>query len=65
MVEGHRIGVINLQGRVFMKELIDCPFIQQNQFLTDLQTKTNIILVDFHAEATSEKMALSFILMAE
>lgn len=62
MVEGHRVGVINLQGRVFMKELIDCPFNKADAILAELHKKTNIILVDFHAEATSEKMALSFYL---
>lgn len=62
MVNGHRIGVINLQGRVFMKELIDCPFYKADEIVNRLREKTNIIVVDFHAEATSEKMALSFFL---
>jgi len=62
MVEGHRIGVINLQGRVFMKELIDCPFYKAETLVNQLKEKTNIILVDFHAEATSEKMAMAFCL---
>lgn len=62
MVEGHRVGVINLQGRVFMKELIDCPFYKADALVSKLQEKTNIIFIDFHAEATSEKMALSFFL---
>jgi metallophosphoesterase (TIGR00282 family) len=62
MVGQYRIGVINLQGRVFMRELIDCPFRTADSILTYLKDKTNIIFVDFHAEATSEKMALSFYL---
>jgi metallophosphoesterase (TIGR00282 family) len=62
MVGEHRIGVINLQGRVFMRELIDCPFRTADSLLLYLKDKTNIIFVDFHAEATSEKMALSFYL---
>jgi metallophosphoesterase (TIGR00282 family) len=62
MVNGHRIAVVNLQGRVFMRELIDCPFQTADAILTYLKDKTNIIFVDFHAEATSEKMALSFFL---
>jgi 2',3'-cyclic-nucleotide 2'-phosphodiesterase len=62
MVGEHRIGVINLQGRVFMRDLIDCPFRTADAILQTLKEKTNIILVDFHAEATSEKMALSFYL---
>jgi len=62
VVEGHRIGIVNLQGRVFMKELIDCPFYKADTIVEKLKEKTNIIFVDFHAEATSEKMALSFFL---
>jgi len=62
LVGSHRIGVINLQGRIFMRELADCPFRTADSILTYLQDKTNIIFVDFHAEATSEKMALAFYL---
>ena len=62
VAEGHRIGIVNLQGRVFMKELIDCPFYKADAIINQLREKTNIIFVDFHAEATSEKMALSFFL---
>lgn len=58
----HRIGVINLQGRVFMRDLIDCPFKVADSILTYLKDKTNLIFIDFHAEATSEKMALSYFL---
>src|SRR5690606_14822646 len=49
-------------GRVFMRELIDCPFQAADSILAYLKEKTNIIFIDFHAEATSEKMALSFYL---
>jgi len=52
------IGVINLQGRVFMQDQIDCPFRTVKSILTYLRSKTNIIFVDFHAETTSEKMAM-------
>ena len=62
VVEGHRVGIVNLQGRVFMKELIDCPFYKADAIVEKLREKTNLIFVDFHAEATSEKMALSFFL---
>jgi len=62
LVGQHRVGVINLQGRIFMRELSDCPFRTADSILTYLQDKTNIIFVDFHAEATSEKMALAFFL---
>lgn len=53
------IAVINLQGRVFMRENIECPFRSLDTLLTYLKDKTRIIFVDFHAEATSEKEALA------
>jgi len=52
------IGVLNLQGRVFMRE-IDCPFRTADREIEALHDSgVNAILVDFHAEATSEKEAL-------
>jgi metallophosphoesterase (TIGR00282 family) len=45
-----------------MRELIDCPFKVADTILNFLKDKTHNIFVDFHAEATSEKMALSFYL---
>src|SRR5205823_4359851 len=42
------IGVLNLQGRVFMKDDIDCPFRTAESALLFLRSKTPIILVDFH-----------------
>ncbi len=62
LVDQYRVGVINLQGRVFMKELADCPFRTADSIITYLADKASIILVDFHAEATAEKMALAFFL---
>jgi metallophosphoesterase (TIGR00282 family) len=59
---GHIVGVINLQGRVFMRDNLDCPFRAAESALTFLRTKTNCIIIDFHAEATSEKMALAYYL---
>ncbi|MBN1222625.1 MAG: TIGR00282 family metallophosphoesterase [Candidatus Aminicenantes bacterium] len=55
----HKIGVMNLQGRVFM-EPIDCPFRVAEHELESLRKITPIIVVDFHAEATSEKQALGW-----
>lgn len=55
---GATIGVINVQGRVFMAEKLDCPFRETRQLVATLKEKTACILVDFHAEATSEKQAL-------
>lgn len=59
---GYVIGVINLQGRVFMRELVNCPFKAADSILTYLKSRTNIILVDFHAETTAEKMGLAYYL---
>ncbi len=56
------IGIINLQGRVFMRDLLDCPFRTAESILTYLKDKTNIIFIDFHAEATSEKSGLAYFL---
>jgi metallophosphoesterase (TIGR00282 family) len=58
---GQKVGVLNLEGRVFMKHL-DCPFRVGEKEVELLRKETNIILVDFHAEATSEKMALGWFL---
>ncbi|HEV2602012.1 MAG TPA: TIGR00282 family metallophosphoesterase [Candidatus Babeliales bacterium] len=60
--DGVLIGVINIQGRVFMRELLACPFRTVESILIYLKDKTNIIFVDFHAETTSEKMAMGFFL---
>lgn len=56
--EGVSIGIVNIQGRVFMHEDLDCPFRTIDSLLTMLSSKTNLIFVDFHAEATSEKQAM-------
>lgn len=52
-------AVINLSGRVFMSPL-DCPFQAVDKELEILRKETNIILIDFHAEATSEKIAFGW-----
>ncbi|KKR97072.1 MAG: hypothetical protein UU47_C0003G0059 [candidate division TM6 bacterium GW2011_GWE2_41_16] len=53
------IAVVNLQGRVFMRELLLCPFKTLETALTLIKSRADIVLVDFHAEATSEKMGLA------
>ncbi len=58
---GINVGVINASGRVFLQEL-DCPFRKVDEILSDMKDKTNLILVDFHAEATSEKVAMGWFL---
>jgi len=59
--QGRKLGVLNLQGRVFM-EAIDCPFRTADEELKKLKEATPAVLVDFHAEATSEKQALGWYL---
>ncbi len=49
--------VVNLMGRTFMSNY-DCPFRAMDKLLVDIEPKPVIIIVDFHAEATSEKVAL-------
>lgn len=53
------VGVLNLQGRVFIKENTDCPLRTAQSILSFLQAQTKIIMVDFHAEATAEKAGLA------
>jgi hypothetical protein len=55
------VGILNLQGRVFMQP-IECPFRVAHREIEELRKKTRIIIVDFHAEATSEKQALGYFL---
>lgn len=55
---GSKVCVLNLSGRVFMPDL-DCPFRCADKVLEIVNEQSNIILLDFHAEATSEKAALA------
>ena len=55
------IGVMNLSGRTFMPAL-DCPFQKVEDLLRELRDECDILLLDFHAEATSEKMAMGWYL---
>lgn len=52
-----KVAVLNLQGRTFMSPL-DCPFRTADWVLQKIKSETNIIILDFHAEATAEKMAM-------
>jgi 2',3'-cyclic-nucleotide 2'-phosphodiesterase len=56
---GAKVGVMNLMGRVFMRELLD-PFRVAEEEAAKLLEETPIIIVDFHAEATAEKVALGW-----
>lgn len=58
---GVRYCVINLQGRTFMAD-IDCPFRAADRILSELPAEVTVRVVDFHAEATSEKLALAYYL---
>ncbi len=55
---GKEIAVVNLLGRVFMRYHLDCPFRKLEQILAQLKKETPVVVVDIHAEATSEKVAL-------
>lgn len=57
LVFRNRVVVVNLIGRTFIGNF-DCPFRAMDKLLTELKTKPAVIIIDFHAEATSEKMAL-------
>ncbi len=54
---GKKIAVVNLLGRIFMRDPIDNPFIKMDELLEKINA--DYIIVDFHAEATSEKIALA------
>ena len=56
---GRSVGVINIMGRVFMLG-IDDPFAVVLRQIEEIRQRTRVVLVDFHAEATSEKMAMAW-----
>lgn len=58
---GIPVGVINLAGRVFMNPL-DCPFRTADREIERMKNKARVIIVDMHAEATSEKIAMGWYL---
>jgi metallophosphoesterase (TIGR00282 family) len=57
----HKVGVLNLMGRVFMNP-IDCPFRKADEIVPELRKETPVVLVDMHAEATSESVAMGWYL---
>lgn len=59
--KGVTVAVVSLIGRIFMKPA-DCPYAAIDRILPVLKQKADIILVDIHAEATSEKMAMGYYL---
>lgn len=56
---GLKVGVINLMGRVYM-DTNDCPFRAADRLLPEILKKTSVVLLDMHAEATSEKVAMGW-----
>jgi len=56
-----KIGVINVAGRVFM-EALECPFRTALELTEKIKKETQVVIVDMHAEATSEKVALGWYL---
>lgn len=57
--DNRSIGVLNLQGRTFLNQALDCPFRTADVAVQKIRETTPVILIDFHAEATSEKIALA------
>ena len=55
---GGTIAVINLLGHVFMRDQVTCPFATVDRILEEIGSRTTAIIVDMHAEATSEKIAM-------
>lgn len=60
LYNGICIGVVNVQGRIFMPQQVEDPFRAVDTAINFLKTKTNIIFVDIHAEATAEKIGLGY-----
>jgi metallophosphoesterase (TIGR00282 family) len=61
IAQGTSVAVVNLLGRIFLPP-IDSPFDAARTAVDEAKKKTNVIIVDFHAEATSEKVAMGWFL---
>lgn len=59
---GVNVGVLNIMGNVFMHPILDCPFESARAALEKKPDNCNVVLVDFHAEASSEKVAMGWFL---
>ena len=62
LASGIKLGIINLLGRVFIRYQVDCPFRAVENAIDEVNKETKNIIVDFHAETTSEKMAMGMFL---
>lgn len=60
--DGTRVGVLNVLGNVFMNPIVACPFRAADAALSTKPADVNVVFVDFHAETTSEKTAMSWYL---
>lgn len=60
-INGSKIAVVNICGRVFIENL-DCPFRCMDKILDKIKKEAQVIIVDFHAEVTSEKVAMGWYL---
>lgn len=60
--KGKKIAVINLIGRVDIGILSENPFLKVDKIIDEIKDKVDIIIVDFHAEATAEKIAMGYYL---
>ena len=56
---GYQVGILNLLGQVYIDPPLSCPFQTGQELLKYMKEKTPFLLVDFHAEATSEKVAFA------
>jgi len=54
----NNVMVVNIMGRTFMNSNLDCPFRAMDTLLAEINPRPPVIIVDFHAEATSEKVAM-------
>lgn len=59
-IAGIKVAVVNLMGRIFMTDLVDCPFRCIDALLSRELRDCDLVFVDFHAEATSEKAAFAY-----
>jgi hypothetical protein len=57
---GHRVAVVSLLGRLFVKSSANCPYAAIDRVLATIPKDVKIIVVDMHAEATSEKIAMGW-----
>ena len=60
--KGFTVAVINVIGRVFMRQQVACPFKAAESLVNEASKKTPLILVDMHAETTAEKLGLGYFL---